>query len=120
MIKENVFYFLFVLHSVEAPVVTVAESSVTAISILVSWSSGGSEGVSYVVEWTYDGDCSGISGGSQSVGVGRNYTIPGLQEYITYSIIVTASNFLSSATSTAVDGRTSEASKKLNYKSYIS
>ena len=116
MIRENVFYYFLVLHSVEAPVVTVAESSVTTTSISVSWSSGGSEGVSYVVEWTYDGDCSGISGGSQSVGEDREYTIPGLQEYITYSIIVTASNHLSSATGTAVDGRTSEASKKRSYK----
>ena len=110
------FHLLFVIHSVEAPVVTVAESSVTVTSILVSWSSGGSEGVSYVVEWTYDGDCSGISGGSQSVGGDREYTIPGLQEYITYSIIVTASNHLSSTTTTPVDGRTSEASKKRSYK----
>ena len=116
MIKENNFNLLLLLHSVVAPVVTVAESSVTAISIPVSWSSGGSEGVSYVVEWTYDGDCSGISGGNQIVGGDREYTIPGLQEYITYSIIVTASNLLSSATSTIVDGRTSEASKKMSYK----
>ena len=89
------------------------ESSVTATSIPVSWSSGGSEGVSYVVEWTCDGDCSGISGGSQSVGMDRQYTIEGLQEYIRYSIIVRASNSLSTANSTVVNGRTSEASKKM-------
>ena len=112
MSRENLFHFLLVLCSVEAPVVTV-ESSVTATSIPVSWSSGGSEGVSYVVEWTYDGDCSGISDGSQSVGMDRQYTIEGLQEYIRYSIIVRASNSLSTATSTAVNGRTSEASKKI-------
>ena len=91
------------------------ESSVTATSIPVSWSSGGSEGVSYVVEWTYDGDCSGISGSNQSdVIEDRGYTIEGLQEYIRYSIIVRASNSLSTATSTAVNGRTSEASKKMS------
>ena len=89
------------------------ESPVTATSIPVSWSSGGSEGVSYVVEWTYDGDCSSISDGSQSVGMDRNYTIESLQEYIRYSIIVRASNSLSTANSTAVNGRTSEASKKM-------
>ena len=113
MSRENVFHFLHVLCSVEAPVVTV-EFSVTAASIPVSWSSGGSEGVSYVVEWTYDGDCSGISDGSQSVGMDREYTIEGLQEYIMYSIIVRASNSLGTAASAAVGGRTSEASKKMS------
>ena len=41
----------------------------------------------------------------------REYTIGGLQEYITYSITVRASNSLSTANSTAVDGTTSEASQ---------
>ena len=85
----------------------------TPTSIPVTWTSGGSDGVSYLVEWTYNGGCSGISGGSQSIGVGqdREYTIEGLQEYITYSITVRASNSLSTANSSAVDGTTSEASQ---------
>ena len=85
--------------------------SVTPTSIAVTWSSGGSEGVSYLVDWTYNGGCSGISGGSIGVGQDRQYTIEGLQEYITYSITVRASNSLSTANSTAVDGTTSEASE---------
>ena len=85
--------------------------SVTPTSIPVTWSSGGSEGVGYEVEWTYNGGCSGISGGSIGVGQDREYTIGGLQEYITYSITVRASNSLSTANSTAADGRTSEAGK---------
>ena len=78
--------------------------SVTPTSIAVTWSSGGSEGVGYEVEWTYNGGCSGISRGSIGVGQDREYTIGGLQEYITYSITVRASNSLSTADSTAVDG----------------
>ena len=107
---------------VEAPVVTVVESPVTATSIPVTWSSGGSEGVSYVVEWEYGGGCPGISGGSQSIGVGgsREYTIEDLEEYITYSITVRASNSLGSVDSTAVNGRTSEASKFTNCVNFIS
>ena len=87
--------------------------SVTPTRIPVTWTSGGSEGVGYEVEWTYNGGCSGISGGSMSIGVGqdREYTIGGLQEYITYSITVRASNSLSTADSTAADGMTSEASQ---------
>ena len=85
--------------------------SVTPTSIPVTWTSGGSEGVSYLVEWAYNGGCSGISGGSMNVGGDRQYTIGDLQEYITYSITVRASNSLSTAISTAADGTTSEASQ---------
>ena len=87
--------------------------SVTPTSIPVTWTGGGSEGVGYEVEWTYTGGCSGIIGGSMSIGVGENreYTITGLQEYITYSITVRASNSFSDADSTAAEGRTSEASQ---------
>ena len=101
------------MSPVEAPVVTVVE---TATSIPVTWTSGGSEGVSYVVEWEYGGGCPGISGGSQSIGVGgsREYTIEDLEEYITYSITVRASNSLGSVDSPPVNGRTNEASKFTN------
>ena len=85
--------------------------SVTPTSIPVAWTSGGSEGVGYEVEWTYNGGCSGISGGSMNVGGDRQYTIGDLQEYITYSITVRASNSLSSTDSTAADGTTSEESE---------
>ena len=95
---------------VEAPVVTVEQSGVTATSIPVSWTSGGSEGVSYTLQWTYTGSCAGINGGSASGIGGRSQTIEGLEEYSSYSITVTASNLISSAVSTAVSGTTSEAS----------
>ena len=97
--------------SVESPVVTVDQSGVTATSIPVSWTSGGSEGVSYQLQWAYTGSCAGINGGSASGIGGRSQTIVGLEEYSSYSITVTASNSLvSSAVSTAVSGTTSEAS----------
>ena len=94
--------------------------SVTPTSIAVAWTSGGSEGVGYEVEWTYNGGCSGISGGSMNVGGDRQYTIGGLQEYITYSITVRASNSLSTANSSAVEGMTSEASELLLFVRSIS
>ena len=110
------------MSPVEAPVVTVDESSVTATSVPVTWTSGGSEGVSYVVEWEYGGGCPDISGGSQSVNVDgdREYTIGDLEEYVIYSITLRASNSLGSVDSTAVDGRTSEASKSTNCVNFVS
>ena len=94
--------------AVEPPVVTVGES--TATSIAVSWSSGGSEGVSYEVQWTYTGHCTGVTGDSASVGGNRSHTIMGLEEFSDYSITVRASNSLSEADSDPVTGTTSEAS----------
>ena len=91
--------------------VTVDQSGVTATSIPVSWTSGGSEGVSYQLQWAYTGSCTGINEGSASGIGGRSQIIVGLEEYSSYSITVTASNSLtSSAVSTAVSGMTSEAS----------
>ena len=100
------------LPSVEAPSITVSESSVTSTSIPLTWTSAGSEAVSYEVEWTYDGQCAGISGGRASVGVGITcYTIEDLEEAVTYSITVNATNAVSSAVSDAANGMTSESGK---------
>ena len=100
------------LSSVEAPSITVAQSAVTSTSIPLTWTSAGSEAVSYEVEWTYDGQCTGISGGRASVGVEMtSYTIGDLEEAITYSIIVNATNAVGSAVSPAANGMTSEAGK---------
>ena len=100
------------LLSVEAPSITVAETSVTSTSIPLTWTSAGSEAVSYEVEWTYDGQCAGISGGRASVGVGMtSYTIEDLEEAVTYSITVTATNAMSSAVSLAANGMTRGAGK---------
>ena len=110
MCYENCVIILSLL-SVVAPVVTVDSSAVTATSIPVRWTSGGSEGVSYEVVWSYDGDCTGItSGDSASVsGDMTSYTIVGLEEYSTYSITVRATNSESSMISDAVSAITTEA-----------
>ena len=103
------------LLSVVAPVVTFDSSAVTATSIPVRWTSGGSEGVSYEVVWSYDGDCTGISGDSDSVsGDMTSYTIVGLEEYSTYSITVRAINSESSMISDSVSGTTTEAGELTN------
>ena len=53
-----------------------------------------------------------MDGGSDTVTGGTtSYTIEGLEEYITYSITVNASNAVGSAVSEPATGRTSEASK---------
>ena len=102
--------FSLSLLSVEAPVVTVESSAVTPTSIPVRWTSGGSEGLSYEVVWSYEGGCADISGGSDSIsGDMTNYTVEGLEEYITYSITVTATNSESSEVSQPVSGLTTEA-----------
>ena len=103
------------LSTVTAPVVTVKQLSVMPPSMQVIWTSGGMEGVSYEVQWTYSGGCAVISGGNESIGESRSYTIAGLEEFITYSITVRASNSLGNATSTAVSGTTSEASKSIHH-----
>ena len=97
---------------VEAPSVTV-ESSVTSTTIPLSWTSAGSVVDSYEVMWTAGpGDCPGVSGDSTTVdGNATNHTIEGLEEYITYTITVTATNAVGSAVSDQATQRTSEASK---------
>ena len=83
--------------------------SVTPTSIAVAWTSGGSEGVGYEVEWTRDTseacpdphtDSTTISDGSTS------YTITGLQEHSTYSINMTASNSIGIERSDPIIGMT--------------
>ena len=94
---------------VEAPSVAVL-SSLTSTTIPLSWSSAGSVVNSYEVMWTAR-DCSDVAGGNVTVdGSTTNYTIVGLEEYITYTITVTATNAVGSAVSEATQ-RTREASK---------
>ena len=84
-------------------------SPVTATSLPVSWTSAGSVVDSYEVIWA-SGDCPDVDGGSATVTGGTtSYTIGGLEEYITYSIAVNASNAVGSAVSEPDTGRTSEA-----------
>ena len=76
------------------------------------WSSAGSIVNSYEVEWNYDGECSGVRGGRATVvGSMISYTIEGLEEYITYSVTVTAGNDIGSAVSDVTTVKTSAACK---------
>ena len=95
------------------PSVTVGTTTATSISL--SWTSAGSEVDSYEVMWRfYFGECSGVRGGSTTVaGTMTNYTIEGLEEYITYSITVTATNDVSS-TLNVTTVRTSEAGEVIS------
>ena len=85
----------------------------------MTWTSAGSEAVSYEVGWTYDGQCAGISGGSASSGMDTSYTIDGMEEGITYSITVTATNTMGSEVSSAAIGKTSEAGMYVIYISFL-
>ena len=107
----------------QAPSISVDLTSVTPTTILLMWTSAGSVVNSYEVEWRYDGGCSGVRGGSATVaGSMTNYSIEGLEEYITYSITVTADNSIGSAVSEIATVRTSAASKlvsQVNSSKYI-
>ena len=101
--------------SVEAPSIAVDLTSVTSTTIPLTWTSAGSVVNSYEVEWTYDGECSGVRGDRAAVaGDMTNYTIEDLEEYITYSITVTATNDVSSAVSEVATGMTSEAGEVIS------
>ena len=103
------------LLSVEAPSITVDMTSVTSTTIPLSWASDGSIVNSYEVEWRHDGECSNVRGGSAIVtGSMTSYTIEGLEEYITYSITVTATNDDGSAVSEVATVKTSEAGEVIS------
>ena len=99
--------------SVEAPSITVDMTSVTSTTIPLMWTSAGSEVNSYEVEWRYDEECFGVLGGRVITGM-TSYTIKGLEEYITYSITVTATNDVGSAVSEVATVRTSEAGEVIS------
>ena len=86
--------FFYFQNIVAAPVVTA--DSTTATTISLSWTSGGSEGVSYVVDWqrVTTGDCDDVDEDSATVvgGSMTNYTVTGVQEDSNYTITVRASN----------------------------
>ena len=101
--------------SVKAPLITVTTTSVTSTTIPLTWTSAGSVVNSYEIVWTYDGECSGVRGGRAAVaGDMTSYTIEGLEEYITYSITVTATNYAGSAVSEVATVRTSEAGEMIS------
>ena len=89
----------------------------TATTITISWTSAGSEGVSYVVMWETD-DLGGCSGGSDMNSTtitdgSTSYDITGLEEDSTYSITVIASNIVNSVNSEAINGITQETSESI-------
>ena len=87
----------------------------TSTTIPLSWTSAGSVVNNYEVEWTYDGECSDVRGGRATVaGDITSYTIEGLEEYITYSITVTATNNIGSALSAEAVVRTSETGEMIS------
>ncbi|CAI8057697.1 hypothetical protein GBAR_LOCUS31429 [Geodia barretti] len=78
--------------------------SVTPTSISISWTSGGSEGVSYFVEWQRD--TSEDQGTVTIIDGSTSYVISGLEENSRYIIRVTASNAIGSEESDPVIGVT--------------
>ena len=89
-------------------------TSVTPNTIPLTWTSAGSVVNSYGVQWTYD-ECSEVMGGSAIVtGTMTSYTIEGLEEYITYSTTVNATNDVGSAVSEVATVRTSEAGEVIS------
>ena len=87
---------------VALPVVMV--DSVTPTSISISWTSGGSEGVRYFVEWQRD--TSEDQGTVTIIDGSTSYVISGLEENSRYIIRVTASNAIGSEESDPVIGVT--------------
>ena len=91
--------------------------NITATSISLSWTSAGSDGVSYVVTWLTD-DVGGCSGGNDTGSMNINggstsYDIMELEEDSSYMIIVTASNSAgSSADSNTVTAMTMDAGER--------
>ena len=89
------------------PVLTI--DSTTATSISLSWTSGGSEGVSYEVQWQRDTSvgCSDEDQDSQTIAdASTNYTISGLEEGSSYIINMTASNSLGNEASHPITAMT--------------
>ena len=88
--------------SVAVPVLTV--DSTTATSISLSWTSCGSEGVSYEVKWQRDTSigCSDDDQGSTTT-TDTSYTISGLEEDSRYGITMTASNGIGEKKSNSIN-----------------
>ena len=92
------------------PAVTVFTVSTTHIGIYWSVPSG-SVVDSYEIMWQRDTrGCPGVTGSSVTVdGDTTSHTIEGLEEYITYTITVNATNAVGSAVSDQATQRTREA-----------
>ena len=94
---------IYISSTVAVPVVMADSTTVTSISL--SWPTGGSEGVSYIVVWQRDtsGGCSDVDQGNDAITDGStNYGIVNLEEGSSYSIEVTASNAIGNETSETI------------------
>ena len=98
--------------------------NITATSISLSWTSAGSEGVSYVVTWQTD-DVGGCSGGNDTGSTtitdgSTSYDITELEEDSSYMITVTASNSAgSSAVSNTLTAMTMEAGERAIFSGHV-
>ena len=105
------------MHYLKVKVPVLSAGTNTATSISLSWTSAGSEAVSYEVMWETD-DIGGCSGGSDMDSTtitdgSTSYDIMGLEEDSSYTITVTASNSAgSSADSNIVTAMTLEAGER--------
>ena len=115
---DYLFLSIYLIHhisSVLAPVLSAGTTTATSISL--SWTSAGSDAVSYEVMWETDdiGGCSGRSDiNSVTITDGStSYDIMGLEEDSSYTITVTASNSAgSSAVSNTVTAMSLEAGER--------
>ena len=91
--------------------------STTATTISLSWTSGGSEGVSYEVDWqrVTTGECPDVDEGSATLvgGSMTSYTVTGVQEDSNHTITVTASNSIGDEVSEPITGETMTAGEVL-------
>ena len=86
--------------------------STTATTVSLSWTIAGSVMDGYEVIWARDisGKCSYVDEGSATTtGGSTSHTITGLEEDSNYTITVTATNVVGSATSDSVTGITGKA-----------
>ena len=94
--------------TVSAPVVTADSTTATTISLY--WTSGGSEGVSYEVDWQRitTGECDDEDEGNATLvgGSMTSYTVTGVQEDSSYTITVTASNSIGDEMREFITGET--------------
>ena len=91
--------------------------STTVTTISLSWTSGGSEGVSYEVDWqrVTTGECPDVDEGNETITNGStNIVIFELEENSSYTITVLASNSLGDAVSESIIGETMAASEVYN------
>ena len=106
--------FLIAFQIIAVATVLVSDSTMTtATSISLSWTSAGSDDVSYEVMWQTDG-IEGCSGGSvmNSTITTEHYDIIGLEEDSSYTIYIRAFNSAgSSVVSDPVSAMTLEAGK---------